>query len=142
MNQTSQCQLRESFLEKSIPRQAHLAAITHGMVCRHGSVSKAMVSFPRVHACLSQHHSVLHPSPVFTIQRGYNYSRRRLSSQIRNCCPLGTLERGWEGVLPVLAFYFQGIRKLCSFKSQSVQIYHRSEHCLIIYLISDQMTVC
>ena len=72
---------------------------------------RLMVSFPLVHVFLSRYLSVLHLSPVFTIQRGYNYGRRRLSSYTRICCPLGILERGWEGVLPVLAFYFQGIRK-------------------------------
>ena len=98
---------------------------------------RLVLSFPLVHAFPSPYLSVPHPSPVFTIQTGYNYSRRRLSRMTRNCCPLAILKRGWEGVLPVLAFYVQGIRKLFSLKSPSIQIYPRSEHCLIVYLISD-----
>ena len=103
---------------------------------------RLLISFPLVHAIPSQHLSVLHPSPVFTIQTGYNYDRRRLSSYTHSCCPLGILERGWKGVLPVLEFYFQGIRKLFSLKSPSIQIYFRSKHGLVIYLIRNYMTVC
>ena len=96
---------------------------------------RLMVSFPLVHAFLSPHLSVLHPSPVFTIQTGCNNGRRHLSSWTRNCCPLGILERGWEGVLPVLEFYVQRIRKLFSLKCPSIQIYLRSEYCFFIWLV-------
>ena len=38
----------------------------------------------------------------------------------RCSCPLGILERGSEGVLPILEFYFQEIRKIFSFNSPSI----------------------
>ena len=96
---------------------------------------RLMLSFPLVHACLSQHLSFPHPSPVFTIHIGYNYSRRCLSSYTHSCCPMGIFQRGWEGVLSVLEFYFQGIRKLFSLTCLSIQIYLRSEYCLFIWLV-------